>query len=466
MAIGKRTFWRDNSRGLTDNERMSTGPSQHWEHAPATLDALAALTAKLDITLDASEDVSCLAHPVRIGERTIPNRLAIHPMEGCDGDADGRPGPLTIRRYERLARGGAGLIWAEATAVVPEGRANPRQLWLHTNSADSFSRLVEHIHRCAGESTPGHRPYLVLQITHSGRHARPRPVFLHEDGPAAGPVMSDDELDRLQESFVAAARLARQAGFDAVDIKACHNYLINDLLAAHTRPGRYGGSFENRTRFLREVVGRIASELGKDLAVTTRLGIYDGMAWPHGWGVAADGTLRPDLTEPCRLIDDLRRLGVGLVNITIADPYRLPHLGRPYDRGADGISAGPEHPLMGVARMIELVAQVQRTFPDLAVMGTGYSWLRTLLPHVAAAAVAAGKITLMGAGRLAFAYPDFAADILRTGRLDARKVCIACSACTRIMREGGMTGCAVRDREVYGPGGSANRLAAAAGEKP
>jgi 2,4-dienoyl-CoA reductase-like NADH-dependent reductase (Old Yellow Enzyme family) len=445
---------------------VSTTPRQHWEHAPATLEELAAMAGRLGVRIDASADVSCLANPVSMPGHTIPNSLAIHPMEGCDADADGRPGPLTVRRYERFARGGAGLIWLEAAAVAPEGRANARQLWLHEGSVDSFAQLVERIHRVAAEFEPAHRPYLVLQITHSGRHSRPQPVFVHDDGKAAGPLLSDEELDRLQDQFVAAARLARQVGFDAVDVKACHNYLISDLLAAHTRPGRYGGSFENRTRFLREVVGRIATEAAGALAVATRLGIYDGVAWPHGWGVASDVSLRPDLTEPCRLIGQLRQAGLGLINLTIADPYRLPHLGRPYDHAPDGATAAPEHPLVGVSRIIELVGQVQRAFGDLPIIGTGYSWLRTLLPHVAAAAKAAGKITLVGAGRLAFAYPYFAADILRTGRLDARKVCIACSACTRIMREGGQTGCAIRDRAVYGPGGSANRPAEglAAGE--
>ena len=449
----------------------------------------------MNVTLDAIEDVSILAEPVQLGPPggvVIPNSLAAHPMEGCDGDSQGRPGKLTFRRYERFAAGGAGLIWFEATAVVSEGRANPRQLWLNENSKDSFAALVERIHRRAREArreTTKYknkklsglcelggegRPIIVAQLTHSGRYSKPggvaHPIIAQRDPyrdplvpqlkpepnakskmPADWPVVTDDYLDQLQNAYVKAARVAFEVGFDAVDIKSCHGYLINELFACRNRAGKYGGSFENRTRFLLEVIDKIHKELGQEAAVVTRLGIYDAIPYPYGWAVDKDDYTKPDLTEPKKLIALLRDRGVKLINITIANPYYNPHVGRPFNEPIIGGYPEPEHPLVGVSRLINLAGEIQKEFRDIAIVGTGYSWLRTLFANVAAASKANGLATLIGAGRMAFAYPDFAKDIIARGRLDPQKVCVACSGCTQIMRDGGMTGCVVRDNKVYGP---------------
>jgi 2,4-dienoyl-CoA reductase-like NADH-dependent reductase (Old Yellow Enzyme family) len=396
-------------------------------------------------------------------------------MEGCDGDRMGRPGELTLRRYKRFAAGGAGLIWVEATAVVPEGRANPRQLWLHADSRDSFRSMVEMIHREAAESMGRKcRPVLILQLTHSGRyckpHGTPQPLICARDPyrdamvpqarPQANlrsriaddqPLVSDECLDSLQQAYLEAARLAYEVGFDAVDIKACHGYLINELLGCRTREGKYGGSFTNRTRFLLDVIDRIHDDLGKEKQVTTRLGVYDAVPRPYGWGVDEDDWSRPDLAEPKRLVDLLRDRGISLINITAANPYYNPHINRPFAKPISNGYEEPEHPLVGVTRLIDLAGEIQKAYNDVAVVGTGYSWLETLMPNVAAAVKVNGLASIIGVGRMAFAYPDFAKDILRNGKLDNSKVCVTCSGCSQIMRDGGTTGCIVRDAEIYGP---------------
>jgi len=430
----------------------------------SSTDELRALAESLSLSIPVSEDVSILAEPVRVGGALVPNSLAIHPMEGCDGDSAGRPGELTIRRYDRFAAGGAGLLWVEATAVVPEGRANPRQLWLHEKSKDAFAALTGRILRAASdEHGPERRPMLVAQLTHSGRYARPgrerHPIIAQHDPhrdehmklPADWPVVTDEHLDELQDAYVDAARLAFGAGFDAVDIKACHGYLVSELLCAHRRAGRYGGSLENRTRFLLEVIGRIHAELGDDKMVVTRLGVFDAVPYPYGWGVSRDDWTRPDLAEPKRLVKLLAGRGVPMINVSLANPYYNPHYGRPFNKNTAGAYESPEHPLAGVCRAIELAGSIQKDFPGVAIVGTGYSWLQALFPNVAAAVKANGLAALIGVGRMAFAYPGFAADILRKGALDPGKVCIACSACTQIMRDGGRAGCVVRDKEIYGP---------------
>jgi 2,4-dienoyl-CoA reductase (NADPH2) len=446
-----------------------------WEFRLRNIEDLKRLSKRLGVNVQAIEDVSILTESVQVGELVIPNSLAVHPMEGCDGDSQGRPGKLTLRRYERFAAGGAGLIWAEATAVVPEGRANPRQLWLHEKNKDSFAAMVKMMRQAAVKSMgPGHQPVIVLQLTHSGRYSKPEgtanPIIAQRDPyrdplapqqkpdpnrksriPDDWPLVTDDYLDKLQDAYVEAARIAFEVGFDAVDVKSCHGYLINELFGCRNRNGKYGGSFENRTRFPLEVIDKIHRELGEDAVVAMRLGIYDAIPYPYGWAVDEKDYTKPDLAEPKKLIGLLRQRGLRLINVTIANPYYNPHVGRPFNETIVGGYEDPEHPLAGVDRLVNLTGEIQKQFPDIAMVGTGYSWLRTLFANVAAANKTNGLTTLVGAGRMAFAYPDYAKDIIANGRMYPEKVCVSCSACTQIMRDAGMTGCVVRDNEVYGP---------------
>ncbi|MGB9620412.1 MAG: NADH:flavin oxidoreductase, partial [Armatimonadota bacterium] len=394
--------------------------------------------------------------------------MGIQPMEGCDGAPDGAPDELTFRRYRRFAAGGAGLLWFEACAVVPEGRANPRQLWLHAENKGEFARLLEESRKAAEESMgSGHRPFTVLQLTHSGRYSRPsgdpQPIIAMHDPlldadrglPPDYPLVTDDYLEMLEDRFVEAAKLAYEVGFDAVDIKSCHRYLLNELLAAHTREGRYGGSYENRTRFLKNVVSKVRDAVGPERIIACRLGIYDAHPYPYGWGVDPDEPGRPNLDEPKRLARELCELGVKIINITMGNPYFNPHVNRPYDRPVEGGVYPNEHPLVGVDRLINLTHQVAQDVSsagaDIVLVGSGYSWLRNLWPYVAAANILRGSMRIVGLGRQAFAYPAFAREIIETGRLERRHTCIACSSCTQIMRDGGRTGCVPFDSQVYGP---------------
>ncbi|MBF0199009.1 MAG: flavin oxidoreductase/NADH oxidase [Planctomycetes bacterium] len=445
-----------------------------WQCKFKTLDDLESIGKEHGAVLEASADTSCLKSPVSLGQLQIPNSLAVHPMEGCDGKRDGSPDELTIRRYDRFAAGGCGLLWVEAIAVAHEGRANPRQLWIHKDNTDQFKGMNERMFALASESMGSNfKPTLVAQLTHSGRYAKPdgtaKPIVMREDphrdamAPEPFPtsnrpskissdnIISDDDLNRLQDEYLKAAHLAAEAGFDAVDIKACHGYLISEMLSSHTRPGKYGGSFENRTRFLLEVIARIKSELGNRLAITTRLGCYDATPYPYGWGVSVDDYKKPDLEEPKKLVALLKQAGVDMINFTAANPYYNPHVGRPFTKEIRGGYPEPEHPIVGVKRLIDLAGEIQQANPEVGIVGTGYSWLGHLMPEVMAGVKLAGKAQIMGAGRMAFAYPDFAKDLIQEGALNPKKVCIACSGCTQIMRDGNTTGCTIRDRDIYVP---------------
>jgi NADPH2 dehydrogenase len=429
----------------------------------------------LDIRL--RDDPSILATPALAGGRAIGNRLAIQPMEGCDGDPDGSPGELTFRRYQRFGEGGAKLIWGEACAVVPEGRANPRQLVMREQNASALARMVA---ACRDAHGPAGDLLIGLQLTHSGRYSCARPILAQHDpvldrrtASMDQPLISDDELDRLQDRYVEAARIAFAIGCDFVDIKQCHRYLLNELLAAKTRPGKYGGAFENRTRFIREVVGRIRDEHPGRL-IATRLNVFDSIPYEKGpngrgvpcrypepvltsWGTREDDPLEPDLTEPLRLIGLLRDLGVALVNVSMGNPYASPHLLRPFEYPPPDGYETPEHPLIGVARHFRLTAEVQAAFPELPVVGSGYSWLQSFALEAGAANVRDGRCALVGIGRGSLAQPDFARRLLSGQPLDPKRLCRTFSYCTALMRSKHnalgqfATGCPPFDKEVYGP---------------
>lgn len=414
---------------------------------------------RLGINLPFQEDTAPLFEPLAVGSRRLPNRLVVQPMEGFDAADGGAPGEWTRRRYLRYAGGGSGTIWFEAVAVVPEGRSNPRQLRLHSGNVDSFKKLVDRVRQAAGRASSREvDPFLILQLSHSGRYSRPdghpRPAaavsnpHLDRQGQDSE-ILSDDRLDRLQDQFVETARLARQAGFDGVDIKACHGYLVNELLGARQRRNsRYGGSLENRCRFLLEAGRRVAEIPGMVLAV--RLSAYDGLAHPFGFGVSPADEAVPDLGEVKVLMGELVNLGCRIVNVSAGNPHVKPHITRPFDRGMPGSLLPPEHPLQGVSRLIGMTGKLQSAFEDLPMVGSGYSWLRRFYPMVAAAVIRQGKAALVGLGRSSFAYPAAPLNLLKKGSLDPEKVCTCCSRCSELMRSGCSTGCVIRDRRIYG----------------
>ena len=418
---------------------------------------------RLGLDVPYRDDLSALLAKSAFAGRTVPNRLAVLPMEGADAEPSGAPSAATRRRYERWAARGAGLIWCEATAVRPDGGSNPRQLMLTEGTLGGFARLAGEIRAAARRARgPAHAPLLVLQLTHSGRFAKPegtpRPLIVQHnphldplhDRPPDADLVSDDDLAGIRDDFVEAADLAASAGFDAVDIKACHGYLVAETLAAHGREdSRYGGTFENRTRLLLEIVRHVREE-APNLLVTCRLSASDAVPFPYGFGMDPDAPERIDLAEAKAVAGLLVRAGVRFLALSMGIPAWRPHIGRPFDRPVPGGRLPDEHPLEGVARHLAAAAEVQRSAPELAVVGAGYSWLRTLGPGVGAAMVAAGRSAAFGLGRGALAYPDFAADLLDGGALSTRKVCTTCSLCSYLLRRQRPVGCVVRDPAFKG----------------
>ena len=427
-------------------------------HYPALSD-IRAEADRLGVFLPLRQDVSPLFEPLPLGKREIANRVAFQPMEGTDGTPDGAPGEMTRRRYLRFARGGPGLIWFEAVATLPEVRASAHQLMLTEDNLDQYKKLLDEIRETSLREN-GFAPLIVMQATNSGRYSKPNgvpePLIAYHCPPLEetplpdGRVLSDGDLRRFEDAYAVSARLCRRAGFDGMDVKCCHRYLSSELLSAYTRPGPYGGSYENRTRFLKNCFRAARSAVSDpDFFLTCRMNVYDGFPYPYGFGVSPSGGLDPDLAEPERLIGELKEeFGIPLINITMGNPYKNPHVNRPYDRGN---YVPDEHPLEGVGRMMKGVSRIQHALPALPVIGSAFSYLRQWAGCLAAAMAAEGHCAMAGFGRMAFAYPDFVRDLKEKGEMDARKVCIACGGCAALLRRGTPAGCVVRDREAYRP---------------
>ncbi len=455
-----------------------------------SLDDVRKDVAELGVDITFEENIEAVKREVVIGGRKIGNSLAIHPMEGCDGTLDGRPDELTYRRWDRFGEGGAKLIWGEATAVVKEGRANPRQLFLSEENLSDFEKLLNGARKKHIEVNGTADDLMIgIQLTHSGRYSYPRPIIAYHHpevdsvtfaDKAKGirvtndyPVVTDDYLERLEDAFLAAAKMAAKIGFDFIDIKQCHTYLLNELLGARTRPGKYGGSFENRTRLVRNILGKIRGELGDSVILASRINTYDGvpyyedpetkvgkplpyeLPYKYSFGVSKDNPLEYDLTEVMEFVRMMVGSGVGLLNVSMGSPYYNMHLGRPFDRPPVDGYFSPEHPLIGVDRHFKITEQIQKAFPKLPVMGTGYSWLQMYLAYAAESNLRRGRVSIVGVGRNAIAYPNYVNDLFSQGQLESKKVCYGVSYCTNLMRsknnELGQfpAGCAPRD-PVYG----------------
>jgi NADPH2 dehydrogenase len=439
------------------------------------------LTIPVDHELVAGAE-SPLRQPLVSGDIKIGNRIVVHPMEGWDGTPDGNPSPNTIRRWQRFGRSGAKLIWGgEAVAVSHEARANPNQLVAAAHTQRGLSQLRATLleeHRLTTGSDDG--LLIGLQLTDSGRysrpnaHGRPEPRILYHHPfldrrlgfTADFPVLTDAEIQVIIENFHRAALMAWNLGFDFVDVKHCHGYLGHEFLSAHTRPGRYGGTFENRTRFLREVVQGIRS-VAPSLKIAVRLSAIDSVPFhpdpaqssngnlgpgipeshesniPYRWGFGVNplDPTQSDLSEPIRFLSLLEELGIRLVNITAGSPYYNPHLQRPALYPPSDGYLPPEDPLVSVARQMDATKRLKQQFPNLIFVGTGYSYLQDFLPHVAQAAIREGWVDMVGLGRMVLSYPGLLWDASGGHAIQRKLICRTFSDCTTAPRKGLPSGC-------------------------
>ena len=418
-------------------------------------------------------DDSPLATELVVGEFTVGNRWCIHPMEGWDANRDGSPSELTQRRWKNFGLSGAKLIWGgEAAAVQPDGRANPNQTMATPENETGLAELLNEMLTAHRESFGSSDDLLVgLQLTHSGRFCRPnskqlepRIAYHHPlldekfgiDPDDNSIVWTDDDLELLIDNYVRAAKLAANVGYQFVDVKACHGYLLHEFLSARTRPGKFGGDLKGRSRVLTSIIDRIHNEI-PGLMVGVRLSLFDALPYrtsrdvgqpmdsslPYefGFGVSKEDPSQYDLTEPIELIRQLKKLGVTMFNLSCGSPYYNPHIQRPaIFPPSDGYQP-PEDPLVGVARQINATRECKAAVPDSLIVGTGYSYLQDYLPHVAQAVIRNGWADVVGLGRMVLSYPQLPAETLESGKMSRKLVCRTFSDCTTAPRNGIVSGC-------------------------
>jgi NADPH2 dehydrogenase len=454
---------------------------------------------------------SPLSWPLKVDEKlTLGNRWVVHPMEGWDCTTTGEPTETVIRRWKHFGDSGAKLIWGgEAFAVQGDGRANPLQLGIVDGDE---ARAERGLRVLLGTATEAHRAamgrtddlLIGLQLTHSGRFCKPddnkrlepkiayhHPLLNPKFGIGAGDdsvVISDDYIKRLIESYVRAAKLAQRVGFGFVDVKHCHGYLGHEMLSAFTRPGPYGGSFENRTRFAREIIGGIQAEC-PGLRIGVRLSAFDAppfkpdpsrskpgqlgpgvpeefkayLPYRYGFGCKQENPMEMDLAEPIAFIQMLGKMGVRLINVSCASPYYNPHFMRPATFPPSDGYHPPEDPLVGVARQVRAVREIKAACPDSILVGTGYTYLQEYLPQVAQAVVREGWADLVGIGRLILSYWEMPRETLAGGGFQAKRLCRTFSDCTTAPRNGIISGCYPLD-DYYKERGEGEELKRRKGE--
>ena len=394
-----------------------------------------------------------ISTPIEIYGKRINNRVLFQPMEGCDGTVDGAVDTLTRRRYLRFVEGAPGIIWFEATAVCNEGRANPRQLYINENTVESFKSIVREM-KAKSMQKHGFEPVIIVQLTHSGRYSKPHgvpePIVAYrnsvwEKGKENQPfnVVTDDYLGTIPQMYSKAAKLALEAGFDGMDVKCCHGYLFNELLSAYNREGIYGGSLENRTRLYFECIDSVKKVVGDKAFVTTRLNACD--CFPYGYGFGVNENEEITLNETKIIISELQKKGIELINITIGNPYLIPHINRPY------LADSPEDGSIGMKRVYDVTKEITASFPETKFVVSALTYEGENAVEYAEKLLSEGIGDFAGFGRLTFAYPTFYTDYIQNGCLDKSKVCLKCAKCTELMRAGTVTGCVIRDNECYMP---------------
>lgn len=407
-------------------------------------------------------------------KRTFANRWTVLPMEGWDCLPNGAPSDLARRRWLRFAESGASVFFGcEAVAVMASAKANARQMAINKETVGEIAKLREDTTARVRDLFGSDRiPYMGLQLTHSGRFVK-TPDDKKLDSHTAyehpyldkkfhcGPenVLTDEEVDEIVARFHEAGKLAAEAGFDFVDVKCAHGYLGFEFLTAYERPGKYGGSFENRTRFFRDIIEGIKKE-APGLDIGTRLGvgdlipfekgpdgvgkpiIWDGGRYPYAFN--SDETAHevdPEIKDLLQLVDMLDSLGVSMIGTTFGSPYYNPHTQRPAAFAvADGYLP-PEDPLLGVARQIRTVRALKERRPNLFLIGSGYTYLQEFLPLVGEWVLETGGADSIGLGRSVLSYPNMAADYMSGKELNKRAICRTFGDCTNGPRAGLVSGC-------------------------
>lgn len=388
-----------------------------------------------------------LSKPLPVGKKVAPNRIVNQPMECNDGDASGNPTELTLRRYRSLAEGGAGIIVVESLTLTYESRARKNQLKISEENAKGLERLVKEMKEVNEKSL------VLFQLNHSGRisgAAFSKVVSLYPTGDPNIHLLSEEEIEEIGETFVKASVIAKQVGADGIDFKHCHGYLCGEMLRpANVRQDRFGGSFENRTRFFRETAERIKKAVGEEnFLLGVRYSFYEGI--PGGFGTSGFEEVAEDFFEPLRFAKLIEGLGMNYINVSAGIPAITPEIVRPTKNYPEGV-----YRHFGWAEAVKHLVKIP-------VIGSGYSYLRDgknglkepdpsrkSFLYYTEKNLKDGNVDLVGIGRQSLADPLFAKKIL-SGDVDKVNFCTACGGCSILLRSQKQVGCTVYNKYYKG----------------
>lgn len=381
-----------------------------------------------------------LLSPIKLGGRECANRFFVQAMECTDADAEGNPTDLTYERYEKLYKGNWGLIDLEAISITQESRSRKNQLLIQKQNAPALEKFMKKLKEV------NDKPIIVFQLTHSGELSNPdfsRRVTVCPSYTYGGDLLSEEEVDKIMDDFVLAAKIAHDVGADGIDMKLCHGYLGSQILRPfNNRKWKYGGSWENRRRFAFDLYERIAKGVNdKDFIIGSKISAWEG--FPGGFGTENANSPVMDLTEPLDLIKGLEERGASYIVQSAGSPSITVSL----------TQAEKHHPYIAY-----LHTTLQKAFksvlkPETVLIGSNYSvWgngnrqLQMVDPKentmfkVGAANIEKGIVDMIGLGRQSFADP-LMPQKLENGSENDIKYCTICDNCLELLIRQEKIGC-------------------------
>lgn len=389
-----------------------------------------------------------LLQPIKIGNRVAQNRFFIQAMECNSEDATGNPSERTIDRYCNLAKGEAGLISLEAITVTRESRARDNQLTIMPQNEKPLTSFVEKVH------TANPKSLIIFQLTHSGEISNPEFSKRVTPNPLpgyGGVLLTEHDVDKIMDDFVTAAKIAYNAGADGIDMKLSHGYLGCQMIRPHnSRDWKYGGSWENRSRFAYELIERIRKEIpDKNFLVGSKISAWEG--FPGGFGTEGPDSPIMDMTEPLALCKGLEERGANFIIQSAGSPSITVSLTQ-VDKHIPYYAYLHQYWAKEIRKVLK---------PETVVIGSNFSVFRSGKNDLCAVTPEESNILnygawciennvtdMIGLGRQSFADP-FLPKKLREGKESDINYCLLCDRCLELLIQQSKVGCCAYDKAAH-----------------
>lgn len=335
-----------------------------------------------------------------IGNKLIKNTIVIHPLECNDANIDGSPGESTYKRYYRFAASGAGVIWFETMSISEQGRTNKNQLYLNTKNTDLFKILLSNMKKI-------NEALCVAQISHGGKYCLSSEGFKISKNYKI--------LDLQKEKYIEAVRGAIEAGFDGIDLKLCHGFLLGDVLF-NLKDYAYFSTYYDRVIYVINLIKEIKNIISKDFLFTLRIDISEFLKEKN-----------LHFEDLIYLVYNLRDIGVWIYSFTAKKYYIKPQKIEEFQNYYNDI--------------FSCIQKLKIIFPDILTISPGFTMYKENAQYLGKDLLEKKIFDFIGFGRQALAYADFANDIIFHNGLVEKKCCIMCGECSKLRRTGKQVKC-------------------------